>query len=150
MRAAAWENPQAGKPTGRVVQVNEERQSWERQQAEDLAQQQRKGPGWHGKLEGYAPVQGEGSVDGHAWYFRARGVGWSFQIAEPAEVDWATADNSREVAGWSVEDEAWAEEEFAASYMPYATAWAIIQRCIARFREQGRPLTYPAACQAPP
>ncbi|HZD70760.1 MAG TPA: hypothetical protein VFA45_18245 [Actinomycetes bacterium] len=39
-------------------------------------------------LGGYAPVQGEGIVDGHAWYFRARWAGWSFLIAAPAEFDW--------------------------------------------------------------
>jgi len=111
------------------------RQSWEQQRAEDLTQQQRSGPGWQGRLDGYAPVQGYGVVDGHAWYFRARDRGWSFEIAEPVEVDWTAVDIGVEVGGWRTEDEAWAEEQFAASYLPYATAWAIIQDCIARFQD---------------
>ena len=108
---------------------------WDQQRAEDLTQQQRSGPGWRGRLDGYAPVQGEGSVDGHAWYFRARHQEWSFEIAEPAEVDWTDVDVGLQVGGWRVQDEAWGEDAYAASYMPYATAWTIIQQCITRFRD---------------
>jgi hypothetical protein len=145
LAAAAWDI-HGGQAHKQVEQVNEsERQRWEQQKAEDRSQQRRSGPGWHGRLDGYAPVQGFGVVDGHAWYFRARGTGWSFEVAEPAEVDWTAVDIGQEVAGWRTQDEAWSEEKFAASYMPYATAWAIIQQCIARFRQEGL-LTYPAHC----
>jgi hypothetical protein len=112
-----------------------QRRQWEQQQAEDRTQQRHSGPGWHGMLDGYAPVQGHGIVDGHAWYFRARWAGWSFEIAEAAEVDWAAVDLGQDVGGWRIQDQAWGEDEYAASYMPYATAWAIIQQCITRFRD---------------
>lgn len=141
MRGPWWEQlPERirrwGKPAAGWEQVNQlQRRQWEQQQAEDLTQQQRSGPGWHGMLDGYAPVQGHGTVDGHAWYFRARWAGRSFEIAEPAEVDWTAVDIGQEVGGWRIQDQAWGEDEFAASYMPYATAWAIIQQCITRFRD---------------
>ena len=124
-----------------------QRRQWE-QQAEDRTQQRHSGPGWHGMLDGYAPVQGHGIVDGHAWYFRARWAGWSFEIAEAAEVDWAAVDLGQDVGGWRIQDQAWGEDEYAASYMPYATAWAIIQQCITRFRDGL--LTYTPARAARP
>jgi len=32
-------------------------------------------------LGGYTPVQGRGEVDGHRFYFRARGAEWQFHVA---------------------------------------------------------------------
>lgn len=40
-----------------------------------------------------APVQVEGSVDGHPFYYRARGAGWSFEVYKDADCDdiqWST------------------------------------------------------------
>jgi hypothetical protein len=113
------------------------RRAWEQQKADDLKHQQRSGPGWHGELSGYAPVQGVGTVDGHHWYFRARWQAWSFEIAAPLDAGLGDLVGS-DVAGWLAEEE-WGEDEFAASYMPYPTAWAIIEQCIARFRDKTLP-----------
>ncbi len=33
-------------------------------------------------LSGRCPVQATGTLDGHAFYFRARGASWTFQVAE--------------------------------------------------------------------
>jgi len=45
-------------------------------------------------LGGNVPVQGEGTIDGLPWYFRARGRGWSFEVCKDPGM---TAD----MPGWS-------------------------------------------------
>lgn len=40
-----------------------------------------------GKVYGSAPVQGEGTINGYPFYFRARHDEWTFSISENAEVD---------------------------------------------------------------
>lgn len=38
------------------------------------------GEGWEGSIDGFCPVQGQGTVDGLNWYFRARHSAWSFEV----------------------------------------------------------------------
>lgn len=73
-----------------------------------------------GHLTGYCPVQGEGMLDGHPWYFRARHSEWSFSIAEnpqddPIDVRWGKS------PGWYYEG-----DYDNASWMAYKDAWDFI------------------------
>ena len=63
-------------------------------------------------LGGYCPVQAEGTIDGHPFYFRARGSAWALQVGgadpviAPAFVyreDWPGGPFD---AGWMSEDDA--------------------------------------------
>lgn len=67
----------------------------------------RKGNGWHGKLYGRCPVQGDGEIDGHLWFFRARGSIWSFEVIGFPETNktypwgkWPDAGNMPEDVAW--------------------------------------------------
>lgn len=62
-------------------------------------------------LGGNCPVQAEGTLDGHPFYFRARGAHWSFGVgAEPVcNPDWSYDEpygDGPYDAGWMTEDEA--------------------------------------------
>lgn len=92
------------------------------------------GEGWSGSIGGACPVQGDGVVDGRAWYFRARGRHWSLSVAwrdgvEPASVT-ATGED-----GWYMEGEADEKDDFAASWMRHSEAWRHIGDAIAAHRE---------------
>lgn len=98
---------------------------------------EREGEGWKGRLEGFCPVQGYGTVDGLTWYFRARYDSWSFEVwREPFWNDGYTERLPDATAMWSAEAE-YEGGEFAASWMPFADAWALIESCIATGRESG-------------
>ena len=89
------------------------------------------GDGWDGRIHGYVPVQGNGTIDGLPWYFRARWDSWSLSISEdadtdPIEVRW------RNASGWYYED-TWGEM-FEAGWMPFETAWEIIIECFEKYR----------------
>ena len=104
---------------------------------------ERSGNGWHGAITGRAPVQGWGRVDGHPWYFRARGDAWSFEIADDLELDEAVLPVvDDENAGWLVEEDwgTWPK----ASYMDPDIAWSIVEACIARFRSGQLPYHMPS------
>ena len=100
---------------------------------------ERTGHNWSGSIGGNCPVQGEGTIDGHPWYFRARGEYWTIDIIQdpnkdPLDVgdvdcpgwhdegrygDWPSA-------GWMTDDEAWrfievAMAGFNASALQYVT-----------------------------
>lgn len=98
---------------------------------------ERTGQRWNGSIGGMCPVQGWGTVDGHPWYFRARGQRWSFSVAEDPKGDpvdvW-----DRRVPGWHYE-EPWGEDEFAAGYMDEEIAWGFIEACIAKLRANELP-----------
>lgn len=86
---------------------------------------------FEGDVGGNVPVQGHGTVDGHPWYFRARGSAWSFDIAEEADAD-PVAVGDIGVHGW-----AYAEhygEWPAAGWMSHLEAWQFIAKAIAMFR----------------
>lgn len=92
---------------------------------------QRAGDGWEGELGGWVPVQGDGFIDGHPWYFRARGDSWSLSIAEHND---ESAINVRwnKAPGWYFEENygAWPE----AGWMPYKEAWEFIEQSFAKYR----------------
>jgi hypothetical protein len=95
----------------------------------DGEDRERAGDGWNGRVGGYCPVQGFGTVDGHPWYFRARWDGWSFDVG-PAGIG---------AGDWDLSDPVFRQAErygddFDASWMPFADAWLFIERSIALFR----------------
>ena len=74
-------------------------------------------------LGGSTPVQGEGSLSGRPWYFRARGTYWRFSLAHPGEDPVAVGWSEGGVAGAFAESayacsEADCDHEFCAGWMP--------------------------------
>jgi len=92
----------------------------------------RTGDGWHGTIGGLCPVQGDGEVDGHAWYFRARGAAWEMVIADGHD-DPLDCYGPERKPGWFKRDpfENWPH----AGYMPLPVAWEKIQQTIKAFRD---------------
>lgn len=80
------------------------------------------------------PVQAEGEIGGHGWYFRARYETWSFSVSEPGGDHDAAVDVSCGFAsGWHIEEE-WGDEGYAAGWMPPAVALGFILDCLAAFK----------------
>ncbi len=82
-----------------------------------------------------APVQAEGTVDGHAFYFRARHETWEFAISEDPALDPAMI--------WSKEHGFYRTAVYpggprAASYIPLLEAEALIRRCASEYLESHR------------
>lgn len=96
---------------------------------------ERQGDDWSGEISlyGHGLVQAEGQVDGKPWYFRARGAGWSFEVADDPlcpDANW--------VSSWG-ESGFCLEEDYPgdAGLLDADAAWVLIQDAIARFRRQG-------------
>jgi len=79
-----------------------------------------------------APVQAEGTVDGHALYFRARNESWELAVSEDASVDPA-AIRSEEHGFYRTA--VYPGGPQAASYLPLAEAEALIRRCAIEYLE---------------
>ncbi len=77
-----------------------------------------------------SPVQAEGTVAQHAFYFRARHEEWSFTVALSLEVD--PADISLPSRGF-FREAVYGYSRFAASYMPLPEARRIIIDCATEF-----------------
>jgi hypothetical protein len=89
---------------------------------------ERSGDGWDGHLGGACPVEGEGVVDGHAWYFRARGESWAFEVYEQPHVHGEEA--AKAIFDTGGEHKPWPE----AGWMTNSVAWAHVEASIAAFR----------------
>lgn len=83
-------------------------------------------------VSGACPVQGEGSLDGHPLYFRARHDGWSFCVA--ASLDGDPVDVGFGSPGWYLEGSYGLDEE--ASWMPASDSMKIVEACVARIRKE--------------
>ena len=81
-----------------------------------------------------APVQAEGTLDGHPFYFRARGDQWAFSLAEEPGLDPIYIESAEGAAGrgYFLAKEYGAPGSFAASYMPLAKARDVIAACARR------------------
>lgn len=104
-----------------------------------------RGEGWDGHWTGPgAPVSAEGTVDGKAWYFRARGEKWYFAVGESSDdairVGWPRGLGG--TTGW-LETRRWGRAEFAASWMRPTPARRLIEICIARWRQGQIPWVRP-------
>lgn len=76
-----------------------------------------------------APVQAEGTVAGHPYYFRARGEIWSFTIAEMLDGDPVLLGPEDVVAGTAWYRSGTVPGRFAASYLPLDEARSLIHEC---------------------
>lgn len=80
------------------------------------------------QMGGQCPVQAEGTVDGHPFYFRARGEAWSLSIAGP----------SGDVFG----DDAWYYDEdypggeYAAGWMTYPEAEGFLRKAAEKYHAE--------------
>jgi hypothetical protein len=79
---------------------------------------------------GNCPVQSEGYIDDHPYYFRSRGSHWTFAVSIPG-VDPAGEDHIYLSAGYIGP---WP----SAGWIPVEEAEAIISRCVHEFREGKR------------
>lgn len=84
-----------------------------------------------GKIQGPAPVQAEGTVNGFPFYFRARYDTWTFAISENPAVDPVDIqmDEQGKTYGFFAEGRAGGEWDYAASYLDDDRAILIIERC---------------------
>lgn len=97
----------------------------------DLSEQSFDSPHANWAFTSYAaPVQAEGEVKGHPFYFRARGITWSFSAANGQEQDPVLIDNAKQ--GFYREGK-FKTEGLNASFMPLNIARDIIQKCIEEF-----------------
>jgi hypothetical protein len=83
-----------------------------------------------------APVQGEGTLDGHRFYFRARGDQWTFSLAEEPGLDPVYIDSAASALGrgYFLAAQYGAPGSFAAGYMALAEARTLIGECARRYR----------------
>lgn len=85
-----------------------------------------------GRLDGFCPVQGEGTILDFPFYFRARHDEWSFAISEQAEIDPVDIQlpEQGEKYGFLREGElAGKPWESLASHLELAEAEKIIEEC---------------------
>lgn len=81
-------------------------------------------------LGGNCPVQGDGTVDGVPFYFRARGEHWSMSIGpDPVSICCGMID------GWHRE-QPWGDGPFAAGWMERDVAREIITRCAMEYSSE--------------
>ena len=81
-------------------------------------------------IDGCCPVQGEGTIVGHPWYFRARGRRWTWRV-------WCDGTSPGSIGLYTCTAE-WGDGEFAAGYMPLDVARGIIERSARRFLRRGK------------
>jgi hypothetical protein len=82
-------------------------------------------------LNGYCPVQAEGTIDGRRFYFRARGEHWSIEVHPTATgefLDWPDYGHV-----WMYR-EPWGDMKFAAGWMPDDVAREMIAKAAVMYR----------------
>ena len=85
-------------------------------------------------LDGDAPVQATGTINGYAFYFRARGNAWKFAVASRREAgtDEAIRVAAGEIVGF-IMTRRYGREHYDASILSYELAMTIIRRCALAF-----------------
>ncbi|PJJ48612.1 hypothetical protein [Hymenobacter chitinivorans] len=88
-----------------------------------------------GALEGYCPVQAEGTVNAYPFYFRARWKEWAFSIAETSLMDAVDMQSFEggEAYGFLVSGSV--PGKYDASWMDYDVAEAIIKDCCRQYHQ---------------
>lgn len=88
-----------------------------------------------GTICGLSPVQAEGTINGHSFYFRARHDEWSFAISEATDIDPVDIEDieSGEKHGFFKEDSFGKKGGESASYMPLDKAESIILACCSEY-----------------
>ncbi len=82
-------------------------------------------------LGGNCPVQGEGTIDGEPYYFRARGEHWSIEIGGGFVLE--DAEKGIPGIGFYHEEE-WGDGPYDAGWMPDDVARQMIEKAAAIFR----------------
>lgn len=104
-------------------------------------------------LGGFCPVQGDGTLDGHPFYFRARGEHWTFSVAdEPGSDPVAVGSGYHGVPGW-IKTSAYGSAPYEAGWMPHDTAERLVLRAAAEYCQGTNGAGwqyYPAGNAAPP
>lgn len=91
-------------------------------------------------LGGMAPVQAEGTIAGHRFYFRSRYQHWTFSVSEHDDVSPVEIDSpaSGKAYGFFREGD-YGSTPFEASYMPEEEARRIMEACAAEYlRERSK------------
>jgi hypothetical protein len=86
-------------------------------------------------LAGRAPVQAEGSVAGHRFYFRARHEAWEFLLSESPDIDPLDVPSK---SGFLREGTYGLAPSSDASCMAPQAATAIIRRCAEQYFQSNR------------
>lgn len=73
-----------------------------------------------------SPVQAEGTINGKAFYFRARHEHWTFAVSEDSNISPIDLQSSEQ--GFFIE-QLYGNKSFDASYMPLDEAKRIIENC---------------------
>lgn len=79
-------------------------------------------------IAGMTPVQGDGTVRGLPFYFRARGQSYSFSVAATPDADPVAVGFGERQPGYHVKLQ-WGDEPFAAGFMPFEEAERLINEC---------------------
>lgn len=90
-------------------------------------------------LGGNCPVQAEGRINGHPFYFRARWRYWAMHIAPSLDwpEDFCAWPDYGDQNIWS-HREMWGDNVFAAGWMPEETAREMIARAARKYVESAR------------
>ncbi len=91
---------------------------------------ERAGINWTGDIGGNCPVQGYGTIDGHPWYFRARGECWTIDISVSSDKDPLDV-GEPDAPGWH--DEGYFGEWPSAGWMSDEEAWSFVERAMTAF-----------------
>jgi hypothetical protein len=83
-------------------------------------------------VSGMCPVQGEGTVGGLPFYFRARHCGWSFSVAETPDGDPIDVSIGRAKGFFKCGE--WGEGAHDAGFMSADVAEKIIRECAEEYR----------------
>ena len=91
--------------------------------------------GLKGTLDGLAPVQADGTINGFLFYFRAKHNEWTFAISENPEVDPVDIQfpDQGKRFGYFTQGQYGGEFESKASYMDNETATEIIENCVSDY-----------------
>ncbi|WP_422927250.1 hypothetical protein [Singulisphaera sp. PoT] len=101
-------------------------------------------------IYGLAPVQADGRLAGHPFYFRARHDFWTFTLCTNADIDPSCINppeenqvglfRDGEYEGYELAGDYGSPRGHEASFMPYAEAERLIRECAARYlRESNDP-----------
>ena len=85
-------------------------------------------------LDGYAPVQAEGTFFGVPFYFRARGNYWAVTTAKDSESH-NVFDGTMKRGGFFIEKK-YSDNEFDASWMPHEDALCFITEAYKAFKAE--------------
>ncbi len=91
-----------------------------------------------GRIYGQSPVQGEGTIIGNAFYFRARHDEWTFSVSENIEID--PVDIQTQEAGKQhgfYRENGYGQKGMeSASYMDFEIAEKLIIDCIKEYKKR--------------